>query len=140
MSKPGRNDQCPCGSGKKYKKCCLTINEARMATAPELKSRDQPYAFADGDFDEMSNRITDLIDAGQLDEAEQIARDLLSRYPDMIDGHMRLGAVYKARGKCQKAAEHLRLAAAMATSPDQDHELSDSLLAEANELDPPAPK
>lgn len=20
---PGRNDQCPCGSGKKYKKCCL---------------------------------------------------------------------------------------------------------------------
>ena len=22
-SKPGRNDPCPCGSGKKYKKCCL---------------------------------------------------------------------------------------------------------------------
>jgi len=21
--KPGRNDPCPCGSGKKYKKCCL---------------------------------------------------------------------------------------------------------------------
>jgi len=20
--KPGRNDSCPCGSGKKYKKCC----------------------------------------------------------------------------------------------------------------------
>ena len=20
--KPGRNDPCPCGSGKKYKKCC----------------------------------------------------------------------------------------------------------------------
>jgi preprotein translocase subunit SecA len=20
--KPGRNDQCPCGSGKKYKNCC----------------------------------------------------------------------------------------------------------------------
>ena len=23
--KVGRNDPCPCGSGKKYKKCCLTI-------------------------------------------------------------------------------------------------------------------
>ncbi|MFW1965071.1 SEC-C metal-binding domain-containing protein [Acinetobacter baumannii] len=23
MSKIGRNEQCPCGSGKKYKKCCL---------------------------------------------------------------------------------------------------------------------
>ncbi len=21
-SEPGRNDPCPCGSGKKYKKCC----------------------------------------------------------------------------------------------------------------------
>ncbi|NOR22499.1 MAG: hypothetical protein GQ476_07440, partial [Candidatus Aminicenantes bacterium] len=21
--KPGRNDPCPCGSGLKYKKCCL---------------------------------------------------------------------------------------------------------------------
>jgi uncharacterized protein YecA (UPF0149 family) len=21
-SRPGRNDPCPCGSGKKYKKCC----------------------------------------------------------------------------------------------------------------------
>ena len=23
MTKVGRNDSCPCGSGKKYKKCCL---------------------------------------------------------------------------------------------------------------------
>lgn len=23
MSKTGRNEPCPCGSGKKYKKCCL---------------------------------------------------------------------------------------------------------------------
>lgn len=23
MSKTGRNDPCPCGSGKKYKNCCL---------------------------------------------------------------------------------------------------------------------
>ncbi|RLD63238.1 MAG: hypothetical protein DRI84_09935 [Bacteroidetes bacterium] len=22
-SKVGRNDPCPCGSGKKYKKCCM---------------------------------------------------------------------------------------------------------------------
>ena len=21
--KPGRNDPCPCGSGKKYKRCCM---------------------------------------------------------------------------------------------------------------------
>ncbi len=26
--KPGRNDPCPCGSGKKYKKCCMDKDEA----------------------------------------------------------------------------------------------------------------
>lgn len=26
--KPGRNDPCPCGSGKKYKQCCLQAQEA----------------------------------------------------------------------------------------------------------------
>jgi preprotein translocase subunit SecA len=28
--KVGRNDPCPCGSGKKYKKCCLLKEEARV--------------------------------------------------------------------------------------------------------------
>jgi len=31
MSQIGRNDPCPCGSGKKYKKCCL--NNSRASTA-----------------------------------------------------------------------------------------------------------
>jgi hypothetical protein len=36
MSKPGRNDPCPCGSGKKYKKCCLAetfVADGREETA-----------------------------------------------------------------------------------------------------------
>jgi len=37
MAKTGRNDPCPCGSGKKYKNCCLTKDEAaereRLAAA-----------------------------------------------------------------------------------------------------------
>lgn len=28
--KPGRNDPCPCGSGKKYKKCCLLAESSRV--------------------------------------------------------------------------------------------------------------
>ena len=30
MSKIGRNDTCPCGSGKKYKKCCLPKEQQRV--------------------------------------------------------------------------------------------------------------
>ena len=33
MGKIGRNEQCPCGSGKKYKHCCLTKDQAGMAQA-----------------------------------------------------------------------------------------------------------
>jgi hypothetical protein len=33
MAKPGRNDQCPCGSGRKFKKCC------ELKTAGRTQSR-----------------------------------------------------------------------------------------------------
>jgi hypothetical protein len=31
--KIGRNDPCPCGSGKKYKACCLAKDEAALRAA-----------------------------------------------------------------------------------------------------------
>jgi len=37
--KIGRNDPCPCGSGKKYKKCCLEADEAMQRNL----QRDDPY-------------------------------------------------------------------------------------------------
>ena len=39
--KIGRNDPCPCGSGKKYKKCCLRKDEEARARA--ARTREDPY-------------------------------------------------------------------------------------------------
>ena len=39
MSKPGRNDPCPCGSGKKYKKCCLAKTTATLSSFTWQKMR-----------------------------------------------------------------------------------------------------
>ena len=36
MKKPGRNDLCPCGSGKKFKKCCLPANVLSESRVPPL--------------------------------------------------------------------------------------------------------
>jgi hypothetical protein len=36
MAKPGRNDPCPCGSGKKYKNCHLPLEEAARAEQRRL--------------------------------------------------------------------------------------------------------
>jgi hypothetical protein len=36
MAKPGRNDPCPCGSGKKYKQCCLGQERPLLTRLPEV--------------------------------------------------------------------------------------------------------
>jgi SEC-C motif len=42
MSKPGRNDPCPCGSGRKYKRCCLGREAEHDAFADALEARPLP--------------------------------------------------------------------------------------------------
>ena len=39
MSAPGRNDPCPCGSGRKYKKCCLASTDAAAPPSHLLVQR-----------------------------------------------------------------------------------------------------
>lgn len=55
-----------------------------------------------------SNGVIALIRAGKIDEAEQAARDLLVRYPEVHDGYDRLGMVYEARGDHKQAAHCYR--------------------------------
>ena len=45
MSTTGRNDPCPCGSGKKYKKCCLARDEEvrRGAAQTAARTHDHPH-------------------------------------------------------------------------------------------------
>lgn len=38
--KTGRNDSCPCGSGKKYKKCCLPADQARESEALRVRAEE----------------------------------------------------------------------------------------------------
>ena len=42
MAKTGRNDICPCNSGKKYKKCCENTDMQKKATENEKYSIGQP--------------------------------------------------------------------------------------------------
>jgi tetratricopeptide (TPR) repeat protein len=117
MSKIGRNEPCPCGSGKKYKRCCLHQHEAAAAeraaaAAAQAAAQLAPpvLAWDDDGLDDASNRVVDLVHEGKLDEAEQAARDLLARYPDVHDGFERLAMVYEARGDRTQAAEYYRKA------------------------------
>ena len=39
--KAGRNDPCPCGSGFKYKKCCLSQDQTGIPLFPSVKKREE---------------------------------------------------------------------------------------------------
>jgi tetratricopeptide (TPR) repeat protein len=118
MAKIGRNDPCACGSGKKYKKCCMAGDEAaaraaRPAAAPARRPSLASIFQERDELDELteaSNAVVDMVHAGDLDAAEQAARELLARFPDVHDGHDRLGMVYEARGDHRQAADHYRRA------------------------------
>ena len=123
MAKPGRNDPCPCGSGNKYKRCCLPKEEAaeharfaraaaEAADAASALKEQQQAAFdalqEEHDLAESSNAVISLVRAGKLDEAESAARELLMRFPEVHDGYDRLGMVYEARGQKKQAADCYR--------------------------------
>jgi len=103
MAKQGRNDPCPCGSGKKYKRCCLDQNKAGKRSSASPVNFIPVYT----ELDQLSNSVFDLINKGKLDEAEAAANKLLKEYPDQIDGLHRLAQVYEARGDKAKAVEYL---------------------------------
>src|SRR5271166_437154 len=111
MAKIGRNDPCACGSGKKYKKCCMASDEAAAPPArqPSLANYFQEHDELD-ELTEASNAVVDMVHAGHLDAAEQAAQDLLARFPDVHAGYDRLGMVCKARGDHRQAADYYRRA------------------------------
>ena len=64
--RPGRNDSCPCGSGKKYKHCCGLQTAAAAPTTPT------PLAIGS---------LVALVNQDRLHDAEHQARALLTTHP-----------------------------------------------------------
>jgi protein O-GlcNAc transferase len=64
--KVGRNDPCPCGSGKKYKNCCQGKLELDAPATTQIEINQLVYLFQTGRYPEMEMR----------------ARSLAERYPN----------------------------------------------------------
>lgn len=148
MAKIGRNEPCPCGSGNKYKRCCLPREEADAAARAVVAQRAAAERFAavaafveqnDG-LDEASNCVVDLIDAGHLDDAERAAHDLLRRYPEVVDGLERLAMVAAARGDRPQAATYYRKAADFLRDNPDGGDSEQWMRTKADQLDPPPPR
>ena len=93
---------------------------AQPAAAPMRRPSVVSYVQEHDERDELteaSNAVVDMIQAGNLDAAEQVAHDLLAHFPDVHDGYDRLGMVCEARGDHRQAADYYR----KAINVDRDH-------------------
>jgi tetratricopeptide (TPR) repeat protein len=159
MTKTGRNDPCPCGSGKKYKRCCQEKDEAAQSTTRAAAHAAQKAALqahyearqkaflenaqqldAYRELTDASNAVIAMVRDGRLDEAEAAARDLLVRYPEVHDGYDRLGMVYEARGDHRRAAECYRQVIDFVRAHPEQYEpaFEDTFHRLIAKLDPPA--
>ena len=104
MNKIGRNDPCPCGSGKKYKQCCLPRGGARATAIAAPPASEQTQAGVHANLGNLLN------DQGRLDEAVDAYRRALALKPDFAEVHSNLGVTLHAQGKFDLAAASHRLA------------------------------
>ena len=103
--KPGPNDPCPCGSGKKHKECCGSISAPRTLKSPASAL----------DVQAAVRLATQYHQAGQLEHAESVYRQILAvRRNDPNALHL-LGLLAHQSGKHRVAADrdfHAQMAAA----------------------------
>ena len=118
MTKIGRNQPCPCGSGRKYKRCCGQRDRAVHMYAVPTEAP-EGYRWAETDLDQLSNSVVRLVGEGRLDEADTACEELRIRYPEVVDWLMRKAMVCEARGETELAIEYIERALAwMDAHPD----------------------
>lgn len=92
--KPGRNDPCICGSGKKYKKCCQDKHERGMTQTDSQQSNVSGAAASSASrVTHEINQLIALLNAGRFGEVEVNAHRMVKRHPD-------LGLVWKILALC----------------------------------------
>lgn len=140
MTKVGRNDPCPCGGGKKFKRCCLPQVEKDERLERLRVEQDQQVAEVErlealrkvaearlaeaAEIEEVGRRlesVRELINAGRVDEAEATARQLVTDLPDDTVAMERLGQVYEAKGQLRAAAEEYRRGVARMDAQGDGH-------------------
>ena len=121
-SPAGRNDPCPCGSGKRYKHCHGATREAPSAAAAALQGK-------------LGNAIA-MHQRGESDAALAIYREILSERPDDAVAQHFVGVIHYQRGDIAGALPMLeRSAARQPNEPEFRNNFGLALLAADREAD-----
>ena len=115
--KPGRNDPCPCGSGKKHKKCCLDTLEVGVKPLPQPTEAAASRGGGQQDIDLLVSHFNHK----RYIDAEHLARSMTERFPRDGVGWKALGAVLKQTGRSADALTPMRKAAALLPNDSESH-------------------
>jgi protein O-GlcNAc transferase len=158
IQKIARNDPCPCGSGKKYKQCCLLTKgstaspaSAAMELANALQRASAHYRAGQlREADAVCQQILQLApnhpDAlhmqgmiayqiGMLDVAAVLLGSVVGIAPNFADGYNNLGVVLTAQGKLDEAIVRYREAVALQPKHANAHYNLGNALKEQGRLD-----
>lgn len=128
MANIGRNDLCPCGSGNKYKRCCLGAPTATRTavTTSEVIPQSSEIELCDcciDAFNERADHVLYELLAGRVEEAEALCQTFLRDFPGQAEGLDLLSMIFEERGQRQQALDLLRQASAIAHSHPQEYDL-----------------
>lgn len=100
----GRNEPCPCGSGKKYKKCCLPRHEEVRKLIPleEVLRMDEKNKRRES-LEKDIRKGFDLLFSKEYGKARKLAMNLLSEFPEDDRVHDILVNVCMATGDYEEA-------------------------------------
>lgn len=81
--KIARNDVCTCGSGKKYKKCCLDAHQKEQYLLKKNR-QDIPHFTIEyrPDIEEACDDALKFLEDGDILRAKELAAPLIDAYPD----------------------------------------------------------
>jgi tetratricopeptide (TPR) repeat protein len=119
MRKPGRNDSCPCGSGKKSKKCCLPKEEAALPRRivaerekdfitelrPELVLETSSYPSLDACLAnaQLFDEAFQCLAGRQFKQAVELFERVLSQNPRHVQSHGNTALAYAGLGRRSEA-------------------------------------
>jgi len=135
MAKIGRNDPCPCGSGKKLKRCCLmapaaaepAVELTNNAVEPHHDVCDSCGRELDDEFNDRADYILERLLDGHVDDAETLCLDFIRDFTDDAEGHDLLSMIFEQRGQRAQALSLLRKASRIAHDR-QDYDAETKLI------------
>lgn len=135
MTDPKRNDSCPCGSGRKFKRCCGGNSAPSRAGAPEFAGR-QSLASRDrsGGRDVLRQQAGSISEAdrvyalgntlamqGRMDQAIVYYQSALAIKPGFVEAHNNLANALWAQGLKDEAITQFERVLALRPDHAQAH-------------------